>query len=106
MTRKYRRHGEKALQIIEAVAMREDYGKSRSIYAIAKHLGYTPNGSFCESIWACVDLGWLDARPVSRGNRFAWQLTTTTSGQRHYDDYLDHLEMKQIAKAEREYPCG
>lgn len=68
---------EKRAAIVWSVFTRENYGHPTSIYAIAKYMGYTPNGSFCKSVWDCVDDGLLDARPVSKGNRFSWQLTVT-----------------------------
>lgn len=76
------RKDSKARRIVVAVFTRENFGKTTSIYAIAKYLGYTPNGSFCADVWHCVDRGLLDARPVSRGNRFSWQLTVTAKALR------------------------
>ena len=73
---------EKQAAIIRAVFKREDCGHTTSIYAIATYMGYTPNGSFCKSVWECVDAGLLDARPVSHGNRFSWQLTVTAKALR------------------------
>lgn len=76
---------EKHIAIIGKVWHRELTGRRTSIYAIAKDLGYTPNGSFSNSVWECVDKGLLDARPVSCGNRFAWQLTLTASGYDYHE---------------------
>jgi len=70
----------KATLICREVAHRETYGKRTSIYAIAKGMGFTPNGSFSNSVWECVDAGLIDARPVSHGARFSWQLTLTKKG--------------------------
>lgn len=80
MYSKRRTRTAKQIAILGKVWEREITGKRTSIYAIAKDLGYTPNGSFSGSVWDCVDKGWLDARPVSCGARFAWQLTLTPVG--------------------------
>ena len=78
---KRRKAGEKQLAILDNVDYRESTGKRTSIYSVARSIGYTPNGSFSNSVWECVDRGWLDARPVStRGGRYSWQLTLTPAG--------------------------
>jgi hypothetical protein len=82
MYRKRLTAGGKRLAILECVDNREGTGKQTSIYSVAKQLGYTPNGSFSNSVWSCVDRGLLDARPAgTRGGRFSWQLTVTGAGQ-------------------------
>jgi hypothetical protein len=81
MYRKRLTAGGKQLAILDCVDNRERYGKQTSIYSVAKQLGYTPNGSFGNSVWSCVDRGYLDARPAgTRGGRFSWQLTVTSKG--------------------------
>lgn len=74
----------KTIAILDAVHRAEAYGKRSSIYAIAKAAGYTPNGSFSQSVWDCVDSGLLDARPAgTAGGRYAWQLSLTSAGWVH-----------------------
>ena len=81
MKKNYTKHGKKSLKILDTIDTREGLGKSTSIYAIAKAMRYVPNGSFSDSIWRCVEKGWIDARPAgTRGGRFSWQLSVTTSG--------------------------
>jgi len=71
----------KATLICRELAHRETFNKTTSMYALAKALGYTNNGSFTNSVWSCVDQGLIDARPAGTcGGRFAWQLILTKAG--------------------------